>query len=111
MMAILQRSLVAAAMLAAMLAGCSAGQLGDTLPNSMGGLPQGAPARPKSTATYPAVHDMPAPRETSPMSAEDQVKMEKDLQAARDQQETVAKQPDAVEAPPLEPAKPGPVAK
>jgi hypothetical protein len=94
MVGFLQRSIVAAAVMAAALAGCSAGQLGDTLPNSMGGLPEGAPARPNTTRQFPAVHDMPSPRPTTPLSAEDQLKLEKDLQEARTKQEAIAAQPD-----------------
>jgi hypothetical protein len=100
MVGFLQRSIVAAAVMAAALAGCSAGQLGDTLPNSMGGLPEGAPARPTTTRQFPAVHDMPAPRSTTPMSDEDQLKLEKDLQAARAKQEAIAGQPDPGTQPP-----------
>jgi hypothetical protein len=94
MVGFLQRSIAAAAVMAASLAGCSAGQLGDTLPNSMGGLPEGAPARPNTTRQFPAVHDMPSPRPTTPMSAEDQLKLEKDLQEVRTKQEAIAAQPD-----------------
>ncbi len=90
MVRFLQRSIVVAAAMAAALAGCSAGQLGDTLPNSMGGLPEGAPARPATTSKFPLVHDMPAPRSTTPMSDEDQLKLEKDLEAARARQEAIA---------------------
>lgn len=109
MVRFLQRSIVVAAALAAALAGCSAGQLGDVLPNSMGGLPQGAPARPATTSKFPLVHDMPAPRSTTPMSDDDQLKLEKDLQAARDRQEAIAAQPDPGAAP--SPAVPSPAAK
>jgi hypothetical protein len=92
MMALLQRTMVAVAMLAALLAGCSAGSIGDTMPESMGGLPAGAPARPTVTSRqFPAIHDMPPPRSTQPMSEEDQVRMEKDLQALRDRQNAAAK--------------------
>jgi hypothetical protein len=94
MVRFLQRSIVVAAALAAALAGCSAGQLGDTLPNSMGGLPEGAPARPATNGKFPLVHDMPAPRSTTPMSDEDQLKLEKDLEAARARQEAIVAQPD-----------------
>jgi hypothetical protein len=113
MMRFLQRSIVVAAALAAALAGCSAGQLGDVLPNSMGGLPQGAPARPATTSKFPLVHDMPAPRSTTPMSDDDQLKLEKDLQAARDRQEAIAAQPDPSAAPAAAPvpAAPAPAAK
>jgi hypothetical protein len=114
MVGFLQRSIVAAAVMAAALAGCSAGQLGDTLPNSMGGLPEGAPARPNTTRQFPAVHDMPSPRPTTPLSAEDQLKLEKDLQEARTKQEAIAAQPDPgstpTAAPPVVAAKKKPPA-
>jgi hypothetical protein len=107
MMGLLQRTLVAAAILSALLAGCSAGQIGDTLPSSMGGLPQGAPARPNGTGQkYPAVHDMPVARPTQPLSEEDQVKLEKDLQAVRDRQSATTAA-DAAPAP-VAAAKPAP---
>jgi hypothetical protein len=87
--------------------------LGDTLPNSMGGLPEGAPARPNTTRQFPAVHDMPAPRSTTPMSDEDQLKLEKDLQEARTKQEAIAAQPDpgSTPAPPPVAAKKPPAVK
>src|ERR1700682_5288672 len=100
MVGFLQRSIVAAGVMAAALAGCSAGQLGDTLPNSMGGLPEGAPARAKTTRQFPAGHDMRARRSTTPISDEDQLKLEKDLQAARAKQEAIAGQPDPGTQPP-----------
>lgn len=102
-MALLQRTIVATAMLAVLLAGCTAGSIGDTMPESMGGLPAGAPARPNVTnRQYPGVHDMPAPRSTQPLTEEDQVKLEKDLQAARDRQAAAAKD----DQPPVPAAKP-----
>lgn len=77
-------------LLAAMLVGlvgCSAGPLiGDRLPEAAGGLPAGAPARPTTPYQFPAVHDMPPPRDTKPLSDEDQAKLEKELQATRDRQ-------------------------
>jgi hypothetical protein len=106
MMALLQRTIVATAMLTALLAGCSAGPIGDTLPQSLGGLPENAPARPHVTSRqYPGVHDMPAPRATQPLSEEDQFKLEKDLQALRDRQNAAAKDDPAPV--PVPAAKPG----
>lgn len=71
------------------LGGCSAGQLiGDHLPEVAGGLPAGAPGRPANPYQYPAVHDMPPPRETKPLSVDDQIKLEKDLSETRDRQAT-----------------------
>jgi hypothetical protein len=69
------------------LGGCSAAPLSDQMPESFGGLPAGAPARPVTPYQYPAVHDIPPPRSTSPMTEDEQMRLEKDLQAARDRQE------------------------
>ena len=70
------------------LGGCSAGPMIDRLPGEMGGLPAGAPARPATPYQYPAVHDMPPPRSTTPMSEEEQFKLEKELRRRpRPQQE------------------------
>jgi hypothetical protein len=71
----------------AALAGCSSGQVIDDLPANMG-LPADAPARPATPYQYPAVHDMPPPRTTEPMSAEDQLRLEKELTAVRNRQES-----------------------
>lgn len=81
------RSFLVALSLAAALTGCSPGPLIDKLPSEMG-LPAGAPARPPENNQYPAVHDMPLPRAAPTMNEEQQVKLEKDLAAARDQQES-----------------------
>jgi hypothetical protein len=87
MRATLIRSILVAFGLAAGLSGCSAGPLGDVLPQSMGGLPADAPAPPKVPYQYPAVHDMPPPRATPPLSDEQQWKLEQDLTALRNRQE------------------------
>jgi len=73
--------------LATVLSACSAGPLSDHLPESLGGLPAGTPARPVAPFQYPAVHDMPPDRPTTPMSEDEQVRLEKELQATRDRQE------------------------
>jgi hypothetical protein len=56
----------------------------------MVGVPADAPARPKEAAAYPAVHDIPADREQSPMDPTEQTKVAKELIAARDRQATIA---------------------
>ena len=99
-MALLQRSMVAVVLLATALAGCAVSQVGDTLPNSMGGLPEGAPARPDASRQYPAVHDMPTPRAAQPLSEEEAFKLEKELQTARDKQAKETTDPAAVPPPP-----------
>ena len=69
-------------------------------------LPAGAPARPETPYAYPAVHDMPPDRSTTPMSDEEQVRLEQDLTRARDRQEgrPAAKKPPATaKKPPKKP--------
>ncbi len=105
------RSLLAALAVAASLTGCSAGPLGDaskeigdqlkTMPESLGGLPPDAPKAPAMQYQYPAVHDMPPPRSTEPMSEDQQYRLENELKAIRDRQE--AANPNAKKA--AEPAK------
>jgi hypothetical protein len=90
-MAGLKRSLIAAAALGLMATGCSAGSsifttAPEALPESMGGLPADAPAAPKDPYKYPAVHDMPPARSDKPLSDDQLLKMENDLQGTRDRQ-------------------------
>ena len=84
----LQRSILAALTLATAtaLAGCSSGAVIDKLPGDMG-LSAGTPERPTTPYVYPAVHDMPPPRATPTMSEEQQVKEEEELKVVRDRQE------------------------
>jgi hypothetical protein len=84
------RSILAACCLAAWLTGCSAGPLGESLPQSMGGLPADTPPPPKVPYKFPAVHDMPPPRATQPLSDEQQWNLEQDLKALRNRQERAA---------------------
>ena len=69
------------------LGGCAPGAIIDRLPGEMA-EPADAPARPVTPYAYPAVHDIPPPRATPTMSEDQQIKLEKDLAAARDKQET-----------------------
>jgi hypothetical protein len=71
---------------AAMLAGCAPGPIIDRLPSELG-LPAGAPSRPETPYEYPAVHDMPPDRASSPMTQEEQIRLEKELINVRDRQE------------------------
>ena len=64
------------------------------------GVPGDAPARPKEAGAYPAVHDLPAPREQNAMDMAERAKIEQELTAARNRQAAVAADP------PLAPAKP-----
>jgi len=51
------------------------------------GLPENAPARPADPAVYPAVHDMPPPRNSVTLTSLEQRKLEADLVEARDRQQ------------------------
>lgn len=70
-----------AVVLSLSLGGCS---------TSIADLPFGAssdaPERPKEVSAYPAVHDLPAPRDEAAMDPVQQAKVEKELIAARDRQ-------------------------
>lgn len=77
------------------LAGCAAGGMGDQLPHAVGGLPEGAPARPEKPYSYPGVYDTPAPRTTKPLGDSEQLRLQRELQGLRDRQEKVAADPDA----------------
>jgi hypothetical protein len=92
---------LAALGLALVLGGCSAGAIVDKLPGDVA-EPADTPARPTTPYAYPAVHDMPPPRAAATMTEEQQVKLEKDLEAARDRQEgrhKAAKTPTAPKRP------------
>jgi|SRR5215472_2054851 len=78
---------VAAALL---LAGCSGSMIADHLPNAMGGLPEGAPARPTTEQAYPAVHAMPPQRTTTTLSEAQQKALESDLVTVRNRTNTDA---------------------
>jgi hypothetical protein len=72
--------------LAVALAACSPGPVIDQLPGNMG-LPAGTPARPATPYSYPAVHDMPPPRGSTPLTEKQQFDLRGDLKATRDRQE------------------------
>lgn len=72
---------------AAGLGGCATGTMLEQIPASFGGEPTDLPAKPAVAYQYPAVHDMPPARSDAPMSDSEQVRMEKELQSARDRQE------------------------
>ncbi len=73
--------------LAAGLGGCATGAMLEQMPESIGGEPSHLPAKPAVAYQYPAVHDMPPARADAPLSDTEQVRMEKELRAARDRQE------------------------
>jgi hypothetical protein len=72
------RALVA--LVPAALIGCT-GQLADLAE------PAGTPPRPAVQSAYPAVHDMPAARDTRPLTAEERRRITEELNGLRDRQE------------------------
>jgi hypothetical protein len=71
------------------LAACSTAL--SEMPKEIGGLPAGTPARPETAAAYPAVHDMPPPRNTAVLTEEERKKVEAELAAMRAEQARRAK--------------------
>jgi hypothetical protein len=82
--------LIGLAAVALALGGCSSAQVFEKMPQSMGGLSPDAPKASETSYLYPAVHDMPGPREVKPLSDEEQLKLEKALLSAREAQEKAA---------------------
>ncbi|MBX9775123.1 MAG: hypothetical protein K2Y71_12000 [Xanthobacteraceae bacterium] len=76
-------AVAAALLLAATLAGCSSTSVIDNVPHSMGGLPEGVPARPAAPPAYPAVHDLPPPRTDSALSDVESKRLREDLKNTR----------------------------
>jgi hypothetical protein len=61
-------------------------KLGSEMPTMVGGLPQGTPERPQAPPAFPAVHDMPPPRNTKVMTEEEKKRAEAELAGMREQQ-------------------------
>jgi hypothetical protein len=83
-----------AVFVATTLSACSSTMFSE-MPATVGGLPAGAPDRPATPAAYPAVHDMPPPRDDVVLTSAQQKKAQADLLAARDRQ---TKRPGAAPA-------------
>ena len=66
------------------LSGCSSYALVDSLPASVGGLPEGAPERPATPPAFPAVHDMPPARSDAPLSEAQKKRLQDELIATRE---------------------------
>jgi hypothetical protein len=56
----------------------------DSLPASVGGLPDKTPERPATPPAYPAVHDLPPARADVPLSEAEKKKLREDLAATRE---------------------------
>ncbi len=86
---------ILAIVVASGLSGCGSisqkfAELGSQAPGV--GLSASAPQRPAEAAPYPAVHDIPPPRNSVTLTSTEKVQMESDLVGARnEQQRTVAK--------------------
>lgn len=92
------------ALMLLVLSGCTS--TFDALPEKMGGLPESAPARPAQSFAFPNVYDA-RPRETRPLSTDEQKKLESDLVTLREQQKNLANPPPPPPPPPpATPAKP-----
>src|SRR6516225_10967313 len=82
---------------AGLLSACSSSsRIGDSLPPSLGGLPQNIPERPAVQPAYPAVHDMPPPRGDTTLSEAEKKNLKDDLIASRERAKLRAgvKKPD-----------------
>ena len=83
----------------AVAAGLSAcGSISQNLASTMSQMPavgmsDSAPARPENPPPYPAVHDLPPPRERTVLTEIEQQKLEDDLVNARDRQLVAAGKP------------------
>src|SRR5262245_37248526 len=77
------RAMAVALVLGAALGGCTSTI--DHIPTALGGLPEGVPERPKTPATYPNVHEVPAPRSDAALSEAERKRLEADLAKTRDQ--------------------------
>jgi len=68
------------------------------LPTQAGGLPEGAPERPATALAYPAVHDMPPPRNSGAvLTEEEKKKVEAQLEAIRAEQARRAAERSVIE--------------
>jgi hypothetical protein len=85
--------LVAAFIAAIGLAGCSSisEKFRDTAAAMPGvGLPADAPERTAKPVAFPAVHDVPPPRNSVTLTDTEQTQMERELVTARDEQQVVS---------------------
>ena len=79
-----------------MLGGCTSSRVIDSLPASLGGLPEGVPPRPTASVDYPAVHNMPPPRNDPTLSYAEKKRLEDELIAARNRAAQQGGRTDAV---------------
>lgn len=95
---------IVAAVAAACLSGCASisekfAETASQMP--VIGVPEGAPQRPAAPAAYPAVHDVPPPRNSVVLTNTEAAQLEADLVTARDQQQSgVGLKPQPKKKPP-----------
>ena len=77
--------LATAAAVLALLAGCATTAI-DMIPSKAGGLPQNVPERPAVQPAFPEINDVPLQRADTPLSADEQKKLESDLTGLRQTQ-------------------------
>ena len=70
-------------------AGCAGATVADHVPTAIDGLPDAAPPRPGAPSAYPAVNEVPAPRDNKVLTSEEQYKIEDELIAARNRVSTL----------------------
>jgi hypothetical protein len=76
------------------LAGCATSNF-DAIPEKLGGLPEGAPARPAEAPAYPNVYQPMTPREIKKLTEGEQKSAEQELMALREHQNQRANPPPA----------------
>jgi hypothetical protein len=71
-----------------------------SLPTQLGGMPADTPQASAAPAGYPAVHDMPPPRQNAVLTESEQKQAESELTALRERQakQTEAQQAEAQQA-------------
>jgi hypothetical protein len=76
------------------MAGCSSVShvVADSWPRMLGGLPEGVPPRLETPPAYMPVHDVPPPRDTKKMTAQEKAKIEAEMAASRTQNTTQAEE-------------------
>src|SRR6476659_6206907 len=85
------------ALMLLVLSGCTS--TFDALPEKMGGLPESAPARPAQSFAFPNVYEA-RPRDTEPLSTDEQQKLDSDLLTLRQPQKNLANPPPPPPPPP-----------
>jgi len=59
---------------AAAIAGCAGVTVADHVPTAIDGLPDAAPPHPGAPSAYPAVNEVPSPRDNKVLTSEEQYK-------------------------------------